>query len=319
MVDGRECVIWVEREDGKGGANPRFTFDQDRWRIPSDGLEGFGGVEYEVSTQAYAQYDGSYLLNERIPERDRTITADAWFDPAEARAEATAFFIPRRLYTVHCAYMGRSRYFTGRQYAFEVTTGNVWGRVQLTWTCLSIEPMWLSEDEKRFDIAEAKSKRGFSFVSYLHRVAPEPEAEAASSRAVPGGIERHVQGFVVGVLANRIEMTNGGNATAYPRFDITATGEVRNPRVAIEDESGAVVCEFGIGVTMRDGDRIVVDFSARPTTIEMNGENVSHLVTAGSTLATGIEVGDFTLTWDAEFGDAALHIEPTIRERYTSI
>lgn len=314
MVDGRECVIWVERDDGA-----RFTFDQERWRIPSDGLEGFGGVEYEVSTQAFAQYDGSYLLAERIPERDRTITADAWFDPAQARTEATAFFIPRRGYTVHCRYMGRARFFTGRQYAFEVSTGNVWGRVQITWTCLALEPMWLSEDEKGFDIAEAQGRRGFPFVSFTESEAPQPESALAAPRAAGTAVETHIRGFIVGIISNSIRMENGGNSTAYPRFDVMADGEVRNPSIEIADEAGEVVCSVGVNVTLSAGDHLVIDFSARPTTISLNGENVTNLVTAGSTLATGIEVGSFSVTWSADYGDAAMHIEPTIRERYTSI
>lgn len=306
MVDGRECLIEVVRDDGLGDRNPRFVFDQERWRVPSDGLEGFGGVEYEISTEAYAQYDGSYLRRESIPEADRTVTADAWFDAAEARAEATAFFIPRRRYEVHCTYMGRRRWFEGRQYAFEVSTGNVWGRPRITWTCLALEPMWMSEDEKRFDIAEAERRRGFPFVSHLAREAPS---------AGSGG---RVAGFIVGVLSRTIRMTNAGNSTAYPRFEVRASGDVVDPRIEVADATGAVACAVEMALTMRAGDELVIDFAARPTSVALNGANASNLVKPGSTLAAGIEVGDFALTWSAKSGDAAMSVEPSIRERYTS-
>lgn len=319
------------RDDGRGDDNPRFEFDQDRWRVPSDGLDGFGGVEYDVSTQPYAQYDGSYLLSERVPETDRTIVAHAWFDPREARAEAERFFIPRRQYEVHVTYMGRTRYFTGRQYAFELSTGNVWGRLELTWTCLSIDPMWFGEDEHSFDIVEAERKFRFPFLSFAERVAPQPGGDEAEDGPGPASapaqeaetgsefVERHIAGFLVGVTSQRIRFENAGASVTYPRFDISATGDVANPSVTVEDESGETVCEFGIAVTLHDGDLLVVDFSARPTTIELNGENVSHLVTAGSTLATGVEVGEFWVTWSAESGDASLHVVPSVRERYVSI
>lgn len=325
MVDGRECLIEIVRDDGLGDLNPRFVIDQDRWRVPSDGLEGFGGVAYEVSSQEYAQYDGSYLLSERVPERDRTITAHAWFDAAEARAEAERFFIPRRGYEVHVTYMGRRRYFVGRQYALDLSTGNVWGRLELTWTCLALDPMWLSEDEKRFDVAEATPRFGFPFVSFTERTSPEPEGDPGGEGPGPAYArageppEGNVEGFVVGVISNVIAMDNGGAVTAYPRFDISAEGDVVDPEVTITDASGAVVCVIGLDATLHDGDELVVDFSKRPTTVELNGENVSHLVTAGSTLAAGIEVGDFSLGWSAETGDAALSVRPSIRERYLSV
>ena len=317
MVDGRECVIAIVRDDGLGELNPRFLIDQGRWRVPSDGLEGFGGVAYEVSTQPYAQYDGSYLLSERVPEADRTITAHAWFDPREARAEAEGFFIPRRKYEVHVTYMGRTRYFVGRQYALDLSTGNVWGRLELTWTCLALDPMWLSEDEKRFDIAEASGGFGFPFMSL-----EEPWELGAQTEAAEGddeAIDYLIGGFVVGVLSDTIAMDNGGSVTAYPRFDLSATDDVVRPKITVTDATGSTVCEIGLDLTLHDGDSLTVDFSSRPTTVELNGENVSHLVTSGSTLAAGIEVGDFSIGWSAESGDAALSVRPSIRERYLSI
>ena len=322
MVDGRECVIRIVRDDGLGDLNPTFLVDQDRWRVPSDGLEGFGGVAYEVSTQPYAQYDGSYLLSERVPERDRTIVAHAWFDPREARAEAERFFIPRRSYEVHVTYMGRTRYFVGRQYALDLSTGNVWGRLELTWTCLATDPMWLSEDEKRFDIAEAVGGFGFPFMSLAEPWELEAQGEPEAAEGVEeedGTIDYLIGGFVVGVLSDQIAMDNGGAVTAYPRFDISAAGDVVRPEITVTDASGAVVCEVGLDLTLHDGDALTVDFSSRPTTVELSGENVSHLVTSGSTLAAGIEVGEFSLGWSAESGDAALSVRPSIRERYLSV
>lgn len=321
MVDGKECIITVVRDDGLGDKNPTFTFDQKYWKIPNDGLEGFGGVDYELATQDYAQYDGAALLNERVGTCDRSITAYPYFDFAAARAEATSFFIPRRAYTVHCTYMGRTRYFTGRQYAFEFSVGNVYKRPTLKWTCLALEPMWLSEDSKSWDIAEAKGCFGFPFLSFLNGKWTTPDAESTAVVTEVSDAENpdHIKGFVVGVISNTVTMANDGNVQAYPKFVLTASSPVVKPSVTISDVTGATVCTFGVDCTLNDGDKLVVDFSARPTTIELNGTNISHKATAGSTLATGIEVGEFIVTWEAEDGDAALSVVPSIVERYTSI
>ena len=249
------------------------------WRLEREGLENFDGLSHSVTTQDYAQYDGAYLKGERTGTVDRTIQAFAVGDVAALRSEAESFFIPGRPYEVHVESEGRSRYAVGRQYAFRMAVDNRRRVQRITWTFLALDPMWYGEDERRFDVAEAKGKRGFPFVSFLRRVAPEPEADeglvgaglaGAASQSDPAP-EKHVKGFVAGVLSNRI------------------------------------------------GDELVIDFSARPTTIALNGENVSHLVTAGSTLATGIDVGTFYLGWSADSGDAALSVRPSIRERYLAI
>lgn len=312
----KEPKITIIRDDGLGDLNPQFVIDGKRWRLERDGLENFDRVEYSVSTQEYAQYDGAYLLSERSPAIDRTISAACVSeDIAGLREEAETFFIPAHAYEVHVEAEGRHRWFTGRQYAFALTVDNLRNAQRLNWTVLSLDPMLLSEDEKRFDIAEAAGYRGFPFLSFTDAVAPAPEARrAAAQKPVV-----HIAGFVVGVLSREIPMENRGDAPAYPRFEISASGDVVNPSVFIRDARGTTVTQFGVNLTMQDGDVLIVDFSARPTTVELNGENVLNLVKAGSTLATGIDVGRFTLGWSADSGDASLHIEPSIRERYTTI
>ena len=312
----REPKITIIRDDGAGELNPRFTIDGKRWRLERDGLENFDRVEYSLSTQDYAQYDGAYLMSERSPAIDRTISAACVSeDIAGLREEAESFFIPRRAYEVHVEAEGRRRWFSGRQYAFALTVDNLRNAQRLVWTVLALDPMFLSEDEKRFDIAEATGYRGFPFLSFTDAAAPAPvAARAAAQRPAV-----HTRGFVVGVLSREIAMENRGDAPAYPRFEISASGEVVNPAVTIRDSRGTVAAQFGVNLTMAAGDLLVVDFSARPTTVELNGRNVLNLVAAGSTLATGIDVGSFTVGWSAERGDASLHIEPSIRERYTTI
>lgn len=312
----REPRITIVRDDGLGELNPRFLIDGRRWRLERDGLENFDRVEYSVSTQEYAQYDGAYLMSERSPAIDRTICAACvGEDIAAMREEAESFFIPARSYEVHVEAEGRRRWFAGRQYAFALTVDNLRNAQRLAWTVLALDPMLLSEDEKRFDLAEAAGHRGFPFLSFTGFAAPSPE----EGRAAAQGAVVHTRGFVVGVLSREIPMANRGDAPAYPRFEISASGEVEDPSVLIRDARGTVVAQFGVSLTMEAGDLLVVDFSARPTAVELNGENVLNLVTAGSTLATGIGVGSFTVGWSAARGDASLHIEPSIRERYTTI
>lgn len=306
-------TIRIVRDDGLGESNPAFDIDGRRWRLAQDGLEGFDGLEHEVSSQDYAQYDGAYLLSERTGTKDRTVSAVAFGDPAALRAEAEAFFIPGRQYEVHVEVEGRRRFFYARQYAVSFAVDTYLRSQLVTWTCLAMDPCVLSEDEKRFDLVEAEPRRGFPFVSALARVVPLPDEDGQ----VPG--ERHVRGFAVGVLSNRIRLENDGASTAYPRFDVTASGDVEDPEISIVDGSGQTVCDVSFDLSLKAGDELVLDFSARPTSILLNGANASTKVRPGSTLAAGIEPGSFDLVWSASSGDAALSIKPSIRERYLTI
>lgn len=320
----REPVITIVRQDGRGADNPRFSIDGLTWRLERDGLENFDGMEHTVSTGEYAQYDGDYLLSERSPSIDRTIQAAAVGDIAALRSQAERFFVPGREYEVHVEAEGRRRFSRGRQYAFRLTVDNRRRVQRLTWTFLALDPMWLSESENRFDIAEAVPMLSFPFVSFARAVGPVPQTRAAAlAGEVPneGGIdpECHMAGLVVGKVQRRIYLTNDGDAVCYPRFDISATGAVVNPLVTVVDGGGSVACSIGVEVELGAGDELVIDFSSRPTTVELNGQNVSHLVTSGSTLAAGVDIGDYVVEWSAQSGDAAIQIRPSIRERYTTI
>lgn len=303
---GKAPIIKIVRDDGRGAENPVFAIDGKRWHLVKDGLENFDGVGYEVASEDYAQYDGAYLLGERSGAVDRTVMARSRIGRDAARREAERFFVARRSYEIHVEYAGRARFCVGRQYGFRTAIEPFAGEQGLTWTLLALDPYWLSEDEKRFDLAEAEGKAGFSFCSYAGR-APAPAAAP------------HVRGFVAGVVRKEIWMDNAGGAAAYPRFDVEVSGDVANPVLSVVDASGAELVRVALTVDLKAGDSFSVDFAKRPTSITLNGENASHLVRPGSTLAAGIEPGRFKVEWSADSGDAALRILPSIRERYASI
>lgn len=321
-------IIRIVRDDGLGDENPSFLIDGSPWHILEGGLEGFDGIDTEVSTADYAQYDGSYLLGERSAERDRTIEVYGMPAPGrdrdDLRREAERFFVAGRGFEVHVEWRGRRRFFRARQARLAVAVEPHARGQRVTWTCVALDPYLLGEDEHSFNVAAAEARFGFPWVSYMDRWSPTPEAtNEAAAEAVygAGGIEQpaHVAGFVVGVVARTIDVVNDGSATAYPRFDVTATGNVTNPSVEVRDRSGAVACAFGVSLSMAAGDRLTVDFGARPTAIELNGSSVANRVTPGSTLTAGLAPGTYSVSWSSASGDASMGLVPTIRERYVSL
>lgn len=313
----REPVVTIERDDGLGALNPVFPLDGRPWRLLRDGLDGFDGMRSDVSSSSYAQYDGAMVTAARFEPQDRSVRFAAAGDPGELRGSVRSFFRPRAEYVVHVDAGDVPLVARGVYYDLSVATDNLTRAQTAEFTILCAEqPMLMSEDEKRFDIAEAVGHFGFPFRSFKASRWTRP----AAARATAAGTgQDHIRGMVCGLRSSRVEMVNGGDADAYPRFDVYAAGNVVDPLVTVEDASGAEVCRFGAKLTMREGDVLTVDFSARPTAMELNGANVSHLATPDSTLAAGIPVGRFAVGWSAKSGDAALSIKPSIRERYTAI
>lgn len=316
-------TIRIVRDDGKGDENPAFLIDGRRWHILAGGLENFDGIDSSVSTAEYAQYDGSYLLGERSSEVDRTIDIfgeDPHLTKDELRAEAERFFTSRAPYEVHVEWMGRKRFFYARNYKLRIPVDANYTGQRVTWTCLALDPYFLSEDEKSFNVADAKGKRGFPFASMATRWAPTPENADQNryARSSVGG-HAHVRGFAVGVASRTITIENHGGGRAFPCFEVTAKGDVTDPSVTVKDEAGREVCAFTLTLTLHEGDRLMVDFAARPTSITLNGSNVSNKVAPGSTLTAALDPGSYKVSWAAASGDASMGLVPTIRERYVSI
>lgn len=321
----RAPSIIVERLDGLGVANPRFAFDLSPWGVLKDGLENFDGVEHAVEYQSHAERDGGVLVSERSDPMDRTISAAAKGDIGALRRQAEAFFIPRREYRVHVEAEGKRVFCDGRQYAFRLTVDKRRQVQMLTWTVLCLDPMWQSEDEKGFDLVEARGHFGFPFLSFWEPQWVKPEGDEPGDRPGPAKAERaasdpqHIGGFVTGLIENAIEMVNAGDAPAYPVFTVSASDSVVNPSVKVVDASGATVMDVSFDISLKAGDVLVADFSKAPSEFALNGSDVSAYVSFGSTVYGSIDVGTFTLTWSAESGDAAMSIVPTIRERSVAI
>lgn len=320
----RAPSIIIERLDGLGVANPRFAFDLHPWGVLKDGLENFDGVEHVVEYQSHAERDGGVLVSERSDPMDRTISAAAKGDIGALRRQAEAFFIPRREYRVHVEAERKRVFCDGRQYAFRLTVDKRLQVQLLTWTVLCLDPMWQSEDEKSFDLAEAKGCFGFPFLSfaagkYTVPEGDEPQPGPSARAADPASEPDHIAGFVAGIIENVIEMVNAGDARAYPVFTISASDAVAKPSVKVEDAAGAVVLDLSFDLSLKAGDVLVADFSAAPTSFTLNGEDVSAYVSFGSTVYGSIDVGTFTVTWSADSGDAAMSIVPTIHEQSVTI
>lgn len=271
-----------------------WVIDGGNWGIPSDGLEGFGRFDNDISTVDNAIGDGGIVTSHRVAQKDRTIVAVSKNHNLTEilRDEATAFFNPKMTYKVYLTYMGRTRWAEGRILKFDLPTKNIYKRLKLTVTVLFADPYLKSYEDFGKDIASVSGGAGFP---YLCRV----------NVGQPTGIFNFSQ---------IVNLSNDGDVEAYCKVVMTASGEVENPKIIINNHYVRVLD------TMVDGDVIIMDFAANPPTVKKNGVNCIGKCDRTSEFdEMGLVIGDSTLSYTADNGSNNLSVSIYYNKLYAAM
>lgn len=284
-----EVLVRFVRSDGR-----EFTLNNDYWKIPSDGLEGFGSFDNSISTIDNAIGDGGVITSHRVSQKDRTIKAvSRSIHLAEIlRDEATSFFNPKMSYKVYLTYMGRTRWAEGRVEKFQLSTGNIHRYMTLTVTLLFADPYLKSYEDFGKDIASITPLAGFPYLCTVE------------------------QGSPTGVFnfASTVNLSNDGDVEAYCKVVLTANGNVTNPKIIINGHYVRVLDE------MVAGDVIIMDFAANPPTVRKNGVNhIGHCDRTSEFDQMGLSIGESTVQYDADNGTNLLSVSVYYNKLYSAM
>ena len=85
----KSVIVRILRSDNKD-----FIIDASEWKLPSDGLDGFGSFNNSIVTVDNAVGDGGMISSDRIDPVDRTIKAKSINRHMNdvLRQEANSFF-----------------------------------------------------------------------------------------------------------------------------------------------------------------------------------------------------------------------------------
>lgn len=288
--------IRIIRSDEK-----EFKIDGSDWRILSDGLEGFGTFENDISTVDNAIGNGGIITSARLGVKDRTITAKSRNPLLNdvLRREAMSFFNPTFNYKIYLTYMGITRWCEGMVYRYSLPTENVNKTMTLKITFLSPDPFMRSYDDFGKDIASV-SGCGFPYLC----AAPNQGA----AQAAPTGIFN---------FAQKVLLENDGDVDTYCRAVFKANGLVTDPVLYMGEEYNVYV---RVNTTMRTGDIIEMDFAANPPTIKKNGVNfVGHCDRTSSFDEMILKVGSTAVHFGAEVGSNNLQVSLYYNKLYASI
>lgn len=284
-----KVLVRFVRSDGR-----EFTINDNHWKIPSEGLEGFGSFDNDISIIDNAVGDGGIVASYRVAQKDRTITAISRnVHLAEIlRDEATSFFNPKMTYKVYLTYMGRTRWAEGLIEKFSLSTGNIHRPMALMVTLLFADPYLRSYEDFGRDIASVNALAGFPYLCTVK------------------------QGSPTGVFnfASTVNLSNDGDVEAYCKVVLTANGSVINPKIIINGHYVRVLDE------MVAGDVIIMDFAANPPTVRKNGVNIIGRCDRTSEFdQMGLSIGDSTLQYDADNGSNLLSVSVYYNKLYSAM
>lgn len=285
--------IRIVRDDGR-----EFHIDGTDWRIPSDGLDGFGDISNDITSVDNAVGDGGIITSDRVAQKDRTITAISRNPVVNSilRKAALSFFNPKSEYKVYLTYMGVTRWCDGKIYKFNLPTANIYRQMKLTVTFLCPNPYLKSFDDFGKNIAALMPMSGFP---YLCSITP----------GTPIGITGGRFNF-----AKAVDLSNDGDVDTYCRAVMYASGEVVNPSLIINDNYVRVLD------TMADGDVIEIDFTKNPPTVKKNGVNCIGKCDRTSAFDDmALVVGTSVVQYDADAGSNLLDVSIYYNKLYSAI
>lgn len=278
--------------------NKEFLIDGTDWKIPSNGLEGFGDFENDIESVDNAIGDGGIIASSRIAQKDRTITAkssNAYLNEIR-RKQVLSFFISKASYKVYVTYMGVTRWFEGTIHKFYCPAQNIYKPLTLMITFYCQNPFFKSYDNFGKNIASVMGMCGFPYLCSVTEGTP---------KGITGGRFN---------FAKVIVLENDGDVETFCQAVFVAKGNVVNPKLVINEKYVRVIDE------MVEGDTIIVDFTKNPPTVTKNGANyIGHCDRTSDFDEMALVVGDSEISFDADTGSNLLDVSIYYNKLYSAI
>ena len=285
--------IRILRSDGR-----EFKIDGTDWSIPSDGLDGFGNYENDITTVDNAVGDGGMITSSRIGPKDRTIVAKSRNPLLNdiMRKAALAFFSSKYTFSIYLTYMGVTRWCEGKIYKFSLPTANVHRTMTMQVTFLCADPFLRSYDNFGKNIAATVGMCGFPYLCSVTDGTP---------KGITGGKFNFAQVVV---------LENDGDTDTFCKAVFTAQGEVVNPKLMVNGNYVRVID------TMAKDDVIIMDFTKKPPTVQKNGVNfMGHCDRTSAFDDMVLTVGDSEISYDADTGSNLLNVAIYYNKLYEAI
>ena len=284
----KKVSIRLVRDDDK-----EFIIDQSEWAILSDGLEGIGSIDNNISYSENAFGDGVQDISESLTYKDRTVRAEVRNAKRneELRQKAVEFFITKKKYKMYITYMGVTRYCEGSLHKFYPSEGNIYKPVNIQFTIFSESPYLKSTTDFGKDIAAILPMAGFPYIN--------------TTKGIPISVYN---------FEKKVKIVNAGHIATGCRAVFKFTGEVINPELIINDKYVRMLATF------QADDVLEMDFTQAPVKITKNGLNFIGATDRTSNFdEMDLVVGTNTIAYEAENGDSNMSVSIYYHQLFGSI
>lgn len=290
MNEEKKVIIRLVRDDGE-----EFVIGTGGdWRIPSNGLSGFGSLDNNIILSSNAFGDGSQCSGERVDSKDRTVKAkvrDVRMN-AGLRRKAISFLKFKHTYKVYVTYMGLTRWFDARISRKQLSEGNIYKPVELQFTMLSENPYYKSYDNFGKDIAQIIPMTGFPYM--------------CTAQGKPTSVYNYDTKSVI--------VENDGDVDTYCKAIFRAKGTVVRPTLLVNGKFVRML------ITLQQNDELILDFTTPKPNITLNGVNVIGSTDRTSDLSEmQLVEGENTIGYEAESGDNVLEVSIYYNKLYALI
>ena len=234
------------RDDGR-----KFIIDGSDLGITE--LDGFGDVSNEITTQTWANQDGSFLMGQTLKETDRSFTAvvKSAKNNDIIREKVISFFNVKRRYKCIICYAGACRWQYCYLHKMAVDTKNIYKLLQIKATFLFINAYLLSMDDFGKDIANV-------IVGY-----PFPYVSTAAGRILPSYKE----------FAKSVNLFNEGEIDSPVKITITLEPTTGNSYPFVNINGNKVYIR--VSPSQNTQKQIIIDRTTLPPTVtDGNGNNI---------------------------------------------
>ena len=282
--------IRIVRDDGKEFLMDGTYSGSALWGILSH--SGFGDIQNDITTEKYAIGDGEEVTGEYIPKRPLDITADVkdTKNNAEGRSYALSFFNPKHMFTVYPTHNGVTRWIRAKLQKRKCEPPSLGESAKLELAMICPDPYFYDMDNFGKDIAATAGGMTFPYRSPI------------------GG------GFNTGyyLFTKETEIENNGDVATDLVVEITATGEVVNPKICKDSAYVRLVRTLSLGDVLR--------IDLQKNRITLNGVNcIGYTDRTSSFQKMKIEPGISVISFDADSGDANMSTVLYYTQKYLGV
>lgn len=228
-------------------------------------LFGFGDISNEITTQTWANQDGSFITGQTLKETDRGFTAvvKSVKNNDIVREKVANFFNAKRRYKCIICYASQCRWQYCYLHKISIDTKNIYKLLQIKATFLFVNPYLLSMDDFGKDIANVVVGYPFPYVS-----------TTAAGRILPAYKE----------FAKSVNLFNEGEIDSPVKITITLETSAENSYPFVNINGNKVYIR--VPPSQNAQKQIIIDRTVLPPTVtdgEGNNilaavENVSNLI-----------------------------------------